>query len=88
MEIAMEYELVKYKYGVIKRYTAFCLTPKLAKPAIVQMAGKSWTVTNKGISSAQARHYGASEEAMRWLGAQGIDSTAFDWSLLPGTERR
>ncbi len=82
----MEYELVKYRYGITHRYTAFCLTPRLANPRVVERGGQTFTVTSQGASSNAARHFQKSETAKRYLGRLGVDPAIFDFSLLPDTE--
>jgi hypothetical protein len=56
LDSAMNYELVKYRYGA-GAYTAFCLTPKLAEPDIRQIGDRTVTYTHKGIGSSRARHF-------------------------------
>ena len=83
----MQYELVKYKYGKVKVFTAFCLTPK-TEPKVVSAFGKTWTVTNLGASSHQARHFQSPKTAQEFLVKVGQSLEGFDWSLLPDTEPR
>jgi hypothetical protein len=84
----MEYDLVRYKYGRVHRYTAFCLTPKLAEPRVVTMGGKTFKVFNEGTSSRYAKHFERPSSAMGHLGTTGQSADDFDWSLLPGTVER
>jgi hypothetical protein len=80
------WELVRYRYGSIRRYTAFCLTPKLDQPKEVTMGGQTFTVTNQGASSSQARHFQRPATAKAWLKGQGLSGEGFDWEILKGTE--
>ncbi len=84
----MTYELVKYKYGTLQRYTAFCLTPRLAKPKTSTAWGVTFTTTNRGAASPGACHFQTPETAAAWLSARGQDASGLDWALLPGTKRR
>jgi len=79
-----KYELVKYKYGIKPRYTAFCLTPA-CKPRLTELYGKSYTFTNLGVSSPHARHFQTPEAAKEWMAKNAIYADSSDWSLLDGT---
>jgi hypothetical protein len=83
------YDLVKYTYGQVKKYTAFCLTPALKAPRLVTLPnGKQMERVNEGASSLSARHFESRSTAEAWLVSLGQDSTKFDWSPLPGTATR
>ena len=84
----MQYELVKYRYGMVRRFTAFCLTPKLEKPKIRVFDGKEAISTNKGPAARQARHFQWSDTAKRHLALIGQPDVGFDWTPLAGTEVR
>lgn len=84
----MTLELVKYPYGTTVRYTAFCLTPRLKKPRIVNLHGKSVTMTSEGISSVRARHFETPDAVLGYLRSSGHKVLNLDFSPLPGTAIR
>ncbi len=81
----MQYELVKYKYGVGGKYTAFALVPLLKRPRTVKRGEVTWQARHNGLSSRGARHFQTPSAAKTWLDSQKIDGKAFDWSVLPAT---
>lgn len=67
----MTLELVKYPYGKVVRYTAFCLTPKLKEAKTIVMGGNSFKVTNKGPSSRAAKHFETPQAVLGYLRSSG-----------------
>lgn len=83
-----KYSLVKYRYGVGGKYTAFCLTPSLDAPISVERFGKTLKITHKGSKSSLARHFQRKEAAEAWARHNQAEIMAPDWSVLPGTVQR
>lgn len=79
------YELVKYRYGVGPKYTAFCLTPSLSKPKVVERFGKVLVLTNLGSKSRYSRHFQTKEAAMAWCKSNDVEIISPCWSVLTGT---
>lgn len=84
----MTLELVKYPYGKVVRYTAFCLTPKFERPRTVIRGGKSFKVTNKGPSSHAAKHFETPSGVLGYLRSSGHKVLNLDFCPLPGTAIR
>ena len=82
----MTFELIKYVYGLgPRRYTAFCLTPRLETPQVRKINGKEVRFTNRGPNSMQAKHFQTPEAAQAWLRSTKAKLLNPDWSLLQGT---
>jgi hypothetical protein len=80
-----KYTLIRYKYGVGGRYTAFCLTPSLNAPKTVERFGKTFEITSKGTKSSNARHFQTPEAAQTWLDTNQAETIAPCWLPLSGT---
>lgn len=79
----MEYDLVKYKYGTVRKYTAFCVVPH--KPGQAFIAGRSITFDNAGKSCDGARHFQTAKTAADYVRKHRLTLRPCDWELLPGT---
>lgn len=80
-----KYSLVRYKYGVGGRYTAFCLTPSFDSIRRVVRFGKTIEISHNGIKSRLARHFQTPEAAQAWLDKHQAETIAPCWERLPGT---
>lgn len=77
------YDLVKYTYGRVRRYTAFCLTPHAPRKAI--MGGVAVEFENSGKGSPEAQHFQRPETCKEWAEKNGVKVRAFSEEPLPGT---
>lgn len=80
-----QYQLVKYKYGVGPRYTAFCLTPNLSRVRTVERFGKIIEMTHEGAKSSRSRHFQSRNSAEAYARDRDIEIISPDWSVLSGT---
>lgn len=77
------YDLVKYPYGKVRRYTAFCLTPH--NPGEAKIGGKIIKFENAGKASPDAYHFLNAKSCKEFADRIGIEIRGFDAEPLPGT---
>lgn len=75
----MTLELVKYPYGLVTKYTAFCLTP----------VSKHKTAEGSSvIANRLSRHYETPSGVLGYLRSSGHKLSKLDFCPLPGTAIR
>ena len=81
----MVFELIKYKYGTVKTYTALCLTPTLKESVTSVRFGKEYTYTNEGSFGSRSHHFQTPEALLGYLRSSGHELLNLDLTPIQGT---